>query len=111
MQALSWAGDDVFLLDQWRAQADIKEAVRALRIGVTNCRPSAVLIECSGYGPTLAYDLRKRFRLLDVHLVPTDGRSKTRRLLDHIDIAVIGSLPSFSASRSWGISSSDKSRI
>jgi predicted phage terminase large subunit-like protein len=85
MQALSWAGDDVFLLDQWRAQADIKEAVRALRIGVTNCRPSAVLIECSGYGPTLAYDLRKRFRLLDVHLVPTDGRSKTRRLLDHID--------------------------
>ena len=84
MQTLSWVGDDIFVLDQWRAQADLKEVMRALRIGLANCRPAAVLIESSGYGLTLACDLRKRFRSLGVHLIPTDGRSKISRLLAHI---------------------------
>jgi predicted phage terminase large subunit-like protein len=85
MQALCWAGEEVFLLDQWRAQSDVDTACRALRIGTANCRPAAVLIECSGYGPVLARSLQKRSRSVDVRLIATEHRSKVKRLLGHVD--------------------------
>jgi len=85
MQALCSVRDDFLVLDQWRAQADVETACRALKIGATNSQAAAVLIEWSGYGSALARDLRKRFRSLDVRLIPPDGRSKTERLLRHID--------------------------
>ena len=86
MQALCSVGNEIFLLDQWRAQADVETAYRALKIGTANCQAATVLIEWSGYGPTLARDLRKRFRTLEIRLIPTDCRSKTERLLQHMDV-------------------------
>ena len=86
MQALCSVGNEIFLLDQWRAQADVETACRALKIGTANCQAATVLIEWSGYGPTLARDLRKRFRSLEIRLIPTDCRSKTERLLQHMDV-------------------------
>jgi predicted phage terminase large subunit-like protein len=90
MQAWCSVGGEFFLFDQWRAQCDVDTACRALRVGVANSKAAAVLIEWSGYGPTLARDLRKRFRSLDVRLVPTDARSKSARLLRHIDLIQSG---------------------
>jgi predicted phage terminase large subunit-like protein len=85
MQAWSSVGNEHFLLDQWREQADVDEASSVLKIATENCRAAAVLIEFSGYGQTLARDLQRRFRSLKIHLIPTDRRSKTARLLRHID--------------------------
>jgi predicted phage terminase large subunit-like protein len=92
MQALCSDGDDFLLLDQWRAQTDLETACRALRIGTTNSQPAAVIIEWSGYGSALARDLRKRFSSLEVRLIPPDGRSKTERLLRHIDLIRYGKI-------------------
>ena len=85
MQAWSSFRNEFFLLDQWREQADVEETSSVLKIATQNCRAAAVLIEFSGYGQTLTRDLQKRFRLLKIHLIPTDRRSKTARLLHHID--------------------------
>jgi predicted phage terminase large subunit-like protein len=90
MQAWCSVEKEFFLLDQWRAQADVETACRALKIGTGNCQAAAVLIEYSGYGPTLARDLRKRFRSPEIRLIPTDRRSKTARLLHHIDVIQSG---------------------
>jgi predicted phage terminase large subunit-like protein len=90
MQAWCSVGDEFFLLDQWRAQSDVEMACRALRIGVANSRAAAVVIEWSGYGAVLDRDLRKRFRSLQISLVPTDGRSKSTRLLRHIKLVQSG---------------------
>jgi phage terminase large subunit-like protein len=92
MQALCSDGNDFPLLDQWRAQTDVETACRALKIGTTNSQAAAVIIEWSGYGSALARDLRKRFRSLDVRLIPPDGRSKTERLLRHIDLIRCGKI-------------------
>ncbi len=86
MQAWCSVGDKFFLLDQWRAQCDAEAACRALRMAVVNSRAAAVVIECSGYGPVLERDLRKRFRSLEIKLVFPDGRSKSTRLLRHIEL-------------------------
>ncbi len=85
MQAWSPCGNEFFLLDQWREQADVGEACSALKFAARNCRPAAVLIEFSGYGQTLSRDLQKRFRSLTIELVPPDRCSKTARLLRHIE--------------------------
>lgn len=92
MQALCSDGDDFLVLDQWRAQTDVETGCRALNIGATNSQAAAVLIEWSGYGSALARDLRKRFRSLDVRLIPPDGRSKAQRLLRHIDLIRCGKI-------------------
>ncbi len=86
LQAWCSAGDEFFLLDQWRAQSDVDTASRALRIGCVNCRAEAVLIEELGYGPILARELRRRFPSLDIRLISTDRRSKSERLLRHFDV-------------------------
>lgn len=90
MQAWCSAANEFFLLDQWRGQTDIEKASRALQFGVRESRAAAVLIEWSGYGQALARDLQKRFPSLPVHLVSTDHRSKTARLLSHIDVITSG---------------------
>jgi predicted phage terminase large subunit-like protein len=90
IQAWCSVEKEFFLLDQWRAQADVETACRTLKIGTGNCQAAAVLIEYSGYGPTLARDLRKRFRSPEIRLIPTDRRSKTARLLHHIDVIQSG---------------------
>ncbi len=92
MQAWCSDGNDFLLLDQWRAQADLETACRALKIGVANSQAAAVIIEWSGYGLALARDLRKRFRSLDVRLIPPDSRSKIERLLRHIDLIRSGKI-------------------
>jgi predicted phage terminase large subunit-like protein len=85
MQAWARFEDDFYLFDQWRHQASIDDAVSALKFAAKSCRPAAVVIEFSGYGQTLARDLQKQHRSLNIELVPTDRRSKTVRLLRHID--------------------------
>jgi predicted phage terminase large subunit-like protein len=86
MQAWSRVGDDFLLLDQWREQADVDEAVSALKFAVRRYSPALVLIEFSGYGQILARELQKVSRSVEVQLVPTDRRSKTARLLRHVDL-------------------------
>jgi predicted phage terminase large subunit-like protein len=61
------------------------DASSALKFAARSCRPAAVVIEFSGYGQALARDLQKHDRSLKIELVPTDRRSKTARLLRHID--------------------------
>jgi predicted phage terminase large subunit-like protein len=90
MQAWCSVGDEFFLLDQWRAQADVREASRVLNEATANCQAAAVLIEWSGYGQTLAENLQRRFPLLNVQLITPDSRSKTVRLLRHIDVIQSG---------------------
>jgi hypothetical protein len=85
MQAWAKVEHEFFLLDQWREQAEVEEVIRALQFAVKRCRPAAVIIEFSGYGQTLARDLQKRFRSLQINLIPTDRRSKTARLLPHVE--------------------------
>jgi predicted phage terminase large subunit-like protein len=55
-----------------------------------NCQAAAVLIEWFGYGQTLFENLRRHFRSLNLHLIAPDGRSKTARLLPHIDVIQSG---------------------
>jgi predicted phage terminase large subunit-like protein len=90
MQGWSPVGNEFFLRDQWRKQADIGEASRALNKATANCQAAAVLIEWSGYGQTLFENLRRHFRSLNHHLIAPDGRSKTARLLPHIDVIQSG---------------------
>jgi predicted phage terminase large subunit-like protein len=90
MQAWCKVGHDVLLLDQWRAQADIGEASRALIKGTANCQAAAVLIEWSGYGQALAENLRRRFSSIRLRLVPPDGRPKVARVLRHIELIQSG---------------------
>ena len=56
MQAWTPVGDDFYLLDQWRAQADVNTVSHALIKGVAKSQAVAVLIEWSGYGQTLHKD-------------------------------------------------------
>ena len=86
MQAWSSFGNEFFLRDQWRAQADVGEASRVLQKATANCQAAAVVIECTGYGQALARDLQRRFRSLKLELIPPDRRSKTARLLHHINV-------------------------
>jgi predicted phage terminase large subunit-like protein len=90
MQAWSSAGNKFFLRDQWRKQADISEASRVLNKATANCQAAAVLIEWSGYGQSLFENLRQHFRSLNLDLIAPDGRSKTARLLPHIDVIQSG---------------------
>ena len=90
MQAWAPVGNEFFLLDQWRAQTDVGEASRVLYKATVNCQAAAVLIEWSGYGQTLAHDLQGRSR--KAILIPTDRRSKTARLLHHIDVIQSGQI-------------------
>jgi predicted phage terminase large subunit-like protein len=90
MQAWCSVGNDFFLRDQWRAQADVGEASRVLQKGTANCQAVAVVIECSGYGQALARDLQRRFPSLKLELNPPDRRSKTARLLHHINVIQSG---------------------
>jgi predicted phage terminase large subunit-like protein len=90
MQAWCALGHDVFLLDEWRAQTDVREASQALIKGTANCQAAAVLIEWSGYGQALAENLRRRFPLISLHLIPPDGRSKVARVLRHIELIQSG---------------------
>jgi len=90
MQAWSRVGDDFLLLDQWREQADVDTAVSALKFAVRGSSPALVRIEFSGYGQILARDLQKTSRSVEIQLVPTDHRSKSARLLRHVDLIQSG---------------------
>jgi phage terminase large subunit-like protein len=90
MQAWSWTGNEIFWLDQWRRQADVDTVTRALIGGTLNCQPAVVLIEDSGYGQTLFRVLRKRFSSLDIRLILPEQRSKSARLLRHLDLIQSG---------------------
>jgi phage terminase large subunit-like protein len=92
MQAWCSVGNEFFLLDQWRRQSDVDAAIRALRMGMANCQPVAVVIEDSGYGPILSRELRRHFRSLNVRLISADRRSKTERLLRHADLIQSGAI-------------------
>ncbi len=68
-QAWCRLGNEFLFLDQWRRQADLDAASRALKIGTLNCQPTVVLIEDTGYGSALHRDLRRRFPRLDLRLI------------------------------------------
>lgn len=90
MQAWAKVGDDFYLLDQWREQADVDAAISALKSAVRACSPALVRIEFSGYGQILAREVQKRNPALEVELVPLDRRSKTARLLNHVGFIQAG---------------------
>jgi predicted phage terminase large subunit-like protein len=78
------------LLDQWREQAsypDLRSAVRRL---IRRYRPSVVLIEATGQGPSLASELKaKQSAGMIIHEInPVD--SKTERLRRHLPIIRAG---------------------
>jgi predicted phage terminase large subunit-like protein len=84
MQAWSKIDDNYLLVDQWRAQAELDEIISALTMALRVCRPSAVLIEQTGFGQALARDVQRRFSRTRIKLISPDGRSKTARLLSHL---------------------------
>jgi predicted phage terminase large subunit-like protein len=77
-------GNNHLLLDQWREQCGYKELRSAFWRFVWRFRPAASLIEQTANGPALIDDAMRKKWLKVIPIVP-DGRSKTARLLAHID--------------------------
>jgi predicted phage terminase large subunit-like protein len=90
MQAWQRDGDNFLVLDQWRQQSGLDQAIKALRVGLARSRASAVLIEQTGYGEALARGLKRMAGSSDIRLVPTGQDSKTVRLLRHIEVIAAG---------------------
>ena len=72
------------LLDQWREQCAYKELRSAFWRIVRRFRPAACIIEQTANGPALIEDAARKKWLKVIPIIP-DGRSKTARLVAHID--------------------------
>ena len=77
-------GNNHLLLNQWREQCGYKELQSAFWRFVRRYRPAACLIERTANGPALI-DEASRKKWLKVIPITPDGRSKTARLVTHID--------------------------
>jgi predicted phage terminase large subunit-like protein len=90
VQVWSPDGDVHRLLDQFREQAsypDLRSAVRKL---IRHYRPSAVLIEATGQGPSLISELKRKPQpgMTVYEIDPVDG--KTERIRRHLPIIRAG---------------------
>ncbi len=77
-------GNNHLLLDQWREQCGSEELQSAFWHFVRRFRPAACLIEDTANGSALIDKLRRKKWLKVVPIIP-DGRSKTARLVAHIN--------------------------
>ncbi|MGP0092363.1 MAG: hypothetical protein ACLPKB_20745 [Xanthobacteraceae bacterium] len=85
IQAWCVKGEEFFLLEQWREQARFKEFRSAYLRFITHFRPSAVLVEATGQGPSLLDSIKRKPWMRLEEIVP-DGRSKVARLREHIPL-------------------------
>jgi phage terminase large subunit-like protein len=85
IQAWWYSGEDHYLLDQWRSQCDYEELWRAYSVFCKRYNPSAALIERAANGYALIRDSKRRRRRLRVAEIATDRRSKTARLVPHLE--------------------------
>jgi predicted phage terminase large subunit-like protein len=85
IQAWTVAGEEYFLLDQWRRQSRYAEFRSACQMFIRRRRPSVILIEATGQGPALLSDIKPR-KWMRVDAIVPDGRSKTARLREHVPL-------------------------
>ena len=83
IQAWTMQGDHHYLIAQWRQQCGYLDLLAAYRSIVRKKRPSAVLIEDTANGSALLAEA-KRMSWVKVIAITPDGRSKAKRLLDHM---------------------------
>jgi predicted phage terminase large subunit-like protein len=89
IQAWCQDGDRHLLIDQWRQQCtyrDLRSIFRAKFI--KRYRPSAVVIEMTGQGPSLYSEIRPKNWMQLIPVTPSD--SKIGRLAEHIDLIEAG---------------------
>ena len=79
----AWApnGGAHWLFDQWREQATYPELRSQVRLFIRKYRPSAVLIEDTGQGPSLRAEIRPQDGMELVPIIPTGD--KVERLRRH----------------------------
>ncbi len=82
-------GNNHLLLDQWREQCGSEELQSTFWRFVRRYRPAACLIEDTANGSALIDKIRRKKWLKVIPVIP-DGRSKTARLVAHIDTIKTG---------------------
>jgi predicted phage terminase large subunit-like protein len=83
IQAWTMQGENHYLIAQWRQQCGYLELLANYKSFVRKRRPSAVLIEDTANGSALLAEA-KRMSWVKVIAITPDGRSKAKRLLDHM---------------------------
>ena len=83
IQAWTMHGHNHYLIAQWRHQCGYLELLANYKSFVRKRRPSAVLIEDTANGSALLAEA-KRMSWVKVIAITPDGRSKAKRLLDHM---------------------------
>jgi predicted phage terminase large subunit-like protein len=76
----AWHGD-YYLIEQWREHADYRALRSETRRFIVKYRPSVVLIEATGQGPSLACDIRVQIGMQVIQITPK--ASKIDRLYAH----------------------------
>lgn len=94
IQAWARHGELHYLVDQFRAQVRYPDARRALRKYISRHRPTVVLVEDTGQGPSLLSEITAQFGM-HVHAIVPIGE-KSERLRRHLPIIRAGriALPS-----------------
>jgi predicted phage terminase large subunit-like protein len=77
------AGDDHYLLDQWREQCDFRELQHQVLRFFRRCRPSAILVEGAANGHALISVMKRKHHRLIQEINPKG--SKTARLRRHVE--------------------------
>jgi predicted phage terminase large subunit-like protein len=83
IQAWTMQGENHYLIAQWRQQCGYLELLANYKSFVRKRRPSAVPIEDTANGSALLAEA-KRMSWVKVIAITPDGRSKAKRLLDHM---------------------------
>src|SRR5450759_3357998 len=83
IQAWTLLGHYHYLIVQWRQQCGYLELLATYKSFVRKHRPSVVLIEDTANGSALLEEA-KRMSWVKVIAITPDGRSKAKRLLDHM---------------------------
>ena len=83
IQAWTMQGENHYLIAQWRQQCGYLELLANYKSFVRKRRPSTVLIEDTANGSALLAEA-KRMSWVKVIAITPDGRSKAKRLLDHM---------------------------
>lgn len=83
IQAWAYAGNDHYLLQQWREQCTYDALRKAYWAFVRAFRPVCALIEATAMGTALISDARRGASVVEV---TPDSRSKAARLAEHVPI-------------------------
>jgi predicted phage terminase large subunit-like protein len=81
IQAWAVNGTTYLLIDQWRAQASYSDLRPAAHLFIRKYRPSGIVIEGTGQGPSLSADIKPQSGMEVVQVLPTE--SKIDRLRQH----------------------------